>query len=176
MEWIQKGSKGDDVLEIQKKLQAKGFDPGPIDGIFGSKTDSAVRRFQEANKLQVDGIVGPETGGALGISAAREAAAAGGALADRAAQATEVKAKDFDPAAGVKAEEARKKAEAVGKKGEDTLSALKKPADEMSKDDAVEAVTDAMKGTKEQVEEEFEGKIGGSLWSRITGRNRNRDR
>ena len=79
MEWIQQGSRGDDVLEIQKKLQAMGFDPGPLDGIFGSKTTDAVRRYQESKGLQVDGIVGPETGGSLGISAAQEVASTGGA-------------------------------------------------------------------------------------------------
>ena len=82
MEWIQQGSQGDDVLTVQKKLQAMGFDPGPIDGIFGSKTTSAVRRFQEKHGLQVDGIVGPETGGALGMLE-QEASASKDMMADQ---------------------------------------------------------------------------------------------
>lgn len=49
------------VLEIQEALHAKGFDPGPHDGIRGRRTDEAIRRFQAANGLVVDGIVGPVT-------------------------------------------------------------------------------------------------------------------
>lgn len=42
-------------------LQSLGYDPGPIDGIFGPRTKNAVMRFQRDNGLKVDGIVGPET-------------------------------------------------------------------------------------------------------------------
>ena len=55
------GSIGADVKEIQSRLSAQGFDPGPIDGIFGPRTDTAVRRFQAARGLVEDGIVGPQT-------------------------------------------------------------------------------------------------------------------
>lgn len=168
MEWIQQGSKGDDVLEVQKKLQAKGFDPGPIDGIFGSQTTDAVRRFQEANSLQVDGIVGPETGGALGMLEAEEAAGKP-QMADR-GDSMKAKTRSVDPAAGVKAEASAKKVEETKKAGEATFDALKKSSDDRS--DAVEAVTGAMKSTEKKVDE----KIGGSLWSRIRRKKTNRDR
>ena len=46
---------------MQQKLSDAGFDPGPIDGIFGSKTDAAVRKFQGSKGITVDGIVGPIT-------------------------------------------------------------------------------------------------------------------
>jgi uncharacterized protein (TIGR02594 family) len=53
------------IQEIQHQLARKGFDPGPVDGIWGRMTESAVRRFQAAHNLLVDGIVGPHTSKAL---------------------------------------------------------------------------------------------------------------
>lgn len=54
--------KGDDVRQCQEQLTKKGFtEVGTIDGAFGLKTDSAVRHFQAANDLQIDGIVGQKT-------------------------------------------------------------------------------------------------------------------
>ena len=67
MEMLRRGSSGDAVEALQKKLLAKGVNPGSADGIFGPKTEDAVRRFQEREGLQVDGIVGPKTFGALGM-------------------------------------------------------------------------------------------------------------
>ncbi len=55
------GSKGDEVRKIQERLQASGFYKGPIDGDFGGGTEAAVKRFQKANGLTADGIVGPIT-------------------------------------------------------------------------------------------------------------------
>jgi peptidoglycan hydrolase-like protein with peptidoglycan-binding domain len=52
---------------IQKKLSDLGYDPGPIDGIMGPLTRAAIRAFQAARGLAVDGIVGPQTAGALGV-------------------------------------------------------------------------------------------------------------
>lgn len=49
------------TLEIQKALKAAGFDPGAIDGIPGRNTLAAVKAFQGARGLAVDGIVGPVT-------------------------------------------------------------------------------------------------------------------
>ncbi|MCM1217040.1 MAG: peptidoglycan-binding protein [Lachnospiraceae bacterium] len=59
MPLLKKGSKGEDVKTLQKLL---GVD---VDGIFGSKTEAAVKEFQQKNKLKVDGKVGPETWGKL---------------------------------------------------------------------------------------------------------------
>jgi uncharacterized protein (TIGR02594 family) len=53
------------VRDIQQRLAALGYTPGPIDGIWGRQTQAAVRRFQEQHGLTVDGIVGPITLGAL---------------------------------------------------------------------------------------------------------------
>ncbi len=49
------------VRTSQDQLTALGFDTGGSDGIAGPKTAAAVRAFQEANGLTVDGIIGPQT-------------------------------------------------------------------------------------------------------------------
>src|SRR6185436_16415878 len=55
------GLKGTRVLALQAKLKALGFDPGAVDGLFGSNTQNAVKGFQTAKALQADGIAGPLT-------------------------------------------------------------------------------------------------------------------
>ena len=55
------GSRGNSVKELQKKLNSLGFNAGVVDGIFGTKTRSAVMDFQRKNGLVVDGIVGKAT-------------------------------------------------------------------------------------------------------------------
>ncbi len=54
------------VLELQTLLEVRNFSPGAVDGIYGPTTEEAVRAFQQANNLMVDGIVGPQTWAALG--------------------------------------------------------------------------------------------------------------
>ncbi|APH17725.1 M14 family metallopeptidase [Clostridium botulinum] len=61
MRILKKGDRGSDVRKIQAVLQKIGYDVGPIDGIFGSNTEEAVKRFQLNNGLVVDGIIGPKT-------------------------------------------------------------------------------------------------------------------
>ncbi|ENJ9655072.1 LysM peptidoglycan-binding domain-containing protein [Clostridium botulinum] len=61
MRVLKKGDRGSDVKKIQAVLQKIGYDVGPIDGIFGSNTEEAVKRFQLNNRLAVDGIIGPKT-------------------------------------------------------------------------------------------------------------------
>lgn len=58
---IRKGSRGDAVKKAQTNLKARGYDPGAVDGLFGAKTHSAVRRYQSDRGLTVDGVVGPRT-------------------------------------------------------------------------------------------------------------------
>lgn len=62
---LRKGSKGDAVKELQTLLNAHGFNCGAVDGIFGKNTLAAVREFQKANGLALDGVVGPKTWAAL---------------------------------------------------------------------------------------------------------------
>lgn len=62
---LQRGSKGPEVLALQKALAAAGFNPHGLDGSFGSKTEAALRAFQRAAGIVVDGKAGPQTWGAL---------------------------------------------------------------------------------------------------------------
>ncbi len=63
---IQTGSTGGDVRRLQRVLvMMKSFGPEGIDGIFGTKTEAAVRDFQKGASITVDGIVGPDTWNAL---------------------------------------------------------------------------------------------------------------
>ena len=61
MPMVYRGCTGDAVKTLQEKLNAKGFNSGNVDGIFGAKTYAAVTAFQKANSLGVDGIVGKLT-------------------------------------------------------------------------------------------------------------------
>lgn len=60
---MKKGSKGDEVKKVQEALKSLGHDLGKwdIDGIFGSKTEEAVKAFQELNGLEVTGIIDEAT-------------------------------------------------------------------------------------------------------------------
>ncbi len=62
------GSVGQEVLELQQRLLAAGYSPGPMDGIFGKKTLQAVRAFQKDRGLPVTGLVDEITAKALGIT------------------------------------------------------------------------------------------------------------
>jgi peptidoglycan hydrolase-like protein with peptidoglycan-binding domain len=53
------------VRALQRRLRSVGAAPGPVDGRFGRVTQAALRRFQSARGLAVDGIVGPRTRAAL---------------------------------------------------------------------------------------------------------------
>ena len=61
------GSRGSEVRTIQEKLKRWGYYTGSVDGIYGSLTVSAVKRFQQKNGLTVDGIAGENTLNAMGI-------------------------------------------------------------------------------------------------------------
>lgn len=61
------GSYGNEVRAIQERLKNWGYYNGEVDGIFGSKTLSAVKYFQRTHGLTPDGIAGPATLAKLGI-------------------------------------------------------------------------------------------------------------
>ncbi len=63
---------------IQQKLKELGYYKGSIDGVYGQGTRSAVIAFQKANGLSADGIVGPKTASALGVTINSEEVAQSG--------------------------------------------------------------------------------------------------
>jgi peptidoglycan hydrolase-like protein with peptidoglycan-binding domain/L,D-peptidoglycan transpeptidase YkuD (ErfK/YbiS/YcfS/YnhG family) len=64
---LRRGSSGTQVRCLQARLTALGYPVGPIDGAFGTMTSNGVVRYQRTKGLFVDGVVGPQTGTALGI-------------------------------------------------------------------------------------------------------------
>jgi len=59
--YLMKGDKGEKVGELQSRLKVLKYYAGKIDNDFGTLTDRAVRKFQEDNKLVVDGKAGAKT-------------------------------------------------------------------------------------------------------------------
>ncbi len=58
--FLEEGSSGNEVMELQKSLNKAGYDAGNADGKFGLKTKEALMKFQTANGLKSDGIAGYE--------------------------------------------------------------------------------------------------------------------
>ena len=61
MSVLKPGDRGPEVEELQRKLLELGYDPDGIDGIFGPKTERAVKNIQADAGLPINGIVGPGT-------------------------------------------------------------------------------------------------------------------
>lgn len=57
------------VKEVQRALDSRGFEVGSVDGIWGSQTRSALKKFQSSNGLRATGELNDETYNALGVSA-----------------------------------------------------------------------------------------------------------
>jgi len=55
------GSSGEAVRQLQSALRGLGYDPGAVDGQLGSRTEAAVKAFQRAQGIGVDGVVGDIT-------------------------------------------------------------------------------------------------------------------
>lgn len=71
------GSRGNEVRTIQDKLKRWGYYNGSVDGIYGTQTVSAVKKFQQKNGLAVDGIAGPKTLAAMGINSSSSGSSGG---------------------------------------------------------------------------------------------------
>ena len=69
---LRRGSRGDLVITLQQMLEKAGYTPGKIDGIYGAKTEEAVKAFQGAHGLKADGICGQKTWAALDNAAPLE--------------------------------------------------------------------------------------------------------
>lgn len=68
-----RGSTGSTVSQIQKLLKEQGFYSGDVDGVYGSRTEEAVKKYQQRYGLKVDGMAGPQTLQYLGISSSGSA-------------------------------------------------------------------------------------------------------
>lgn len=77
-ELYKKGSSGATVTEIQTRLKEWGYYDGEVDGVYGSRTEAAVRYFQSSNGLSADGQVGNQTLAALGITPSDSGSSGGG--------------------------------------------------------------------------------------------------
>lgn len=73
---VKRGSTGAAVTALQEMLVELGYDTGGVDGIYGAKTEAAVRSVQAAAGLSVDGICGVGTWGALTAAVDKAAASA----------------------------------------------------------------------------------------------------
>ena len=58
---LRKGSTDPAVRDLQQAMKTLGHDPGPIDGVFGNATESAVKAFQREREIPADGVVGKVT-------------------------------------------------------------------------------------------------------------------
>lgn len=65
---IRRGATGDLVIELQKRLNNEMGAGLTVDGVFGKKTEEAVKAFQSTHGLKADGVVGPKTWAALGVT------------------------------------------------------------------------------------------------------------
>ena len=68
METLRENSGGEDVRKLQKRLEKLGFSPGATDGDFGPATKAALIAFQKSEGLLADGVAGPKTLRALGLT------------------------------------------------------------------------------------------------------------
>lgn len=75
------GSSGNEVKQIQTRLKAWGYYNGAVDGVYGSKTQAAVKSFQRANGLTADGVAGPKTLAAIGLPTGSTSNSSGGGSA-----------------------------------------------------------------------------------------------
>lgn len=65
MSGLKKGSRGSEVKELQQALKNKGYNVGVVDGIFGTKTDIALKSYQKSLGVTADGILGSWVKGVL---------------------------------------------------------------------------------------------------------------
>lgn len=64
---LRRGVKSEEVKLLQQALNKAGYSVGAVDGSYGPATEAAVKAYQKANKLSIDGIAGQQTLGSLGL-------------------------------------------------------------------------------------------------------------
>ena len=62
---LRRGSNGNAVRRVQKRMTLAGYDAGDVDGIFGAATEAGVKALQRASGLDDDGVVGAQTWNAI---------------------------------------------------------------------------------------------------------------
>jgi peptidoglycan hydrolase-like protein with peptidoglycan-binding domain len=62
---VKRGDRGEAVSAVQHRLAWEGFFEGDLDGVFGDRTEAAVRQFQNERGIAEDGAIGPKTWAAL---------------------------------------------------------------------------------------------------------------
>jgi len=65
---LKQGDKGEEVLNLQQALKAKGFNPGGLDGIFGPGTEAALLNFQKSEQIVESGVLDPHSAAVLGVN------------------------------------------------------------------------------------------------------------
>ena len=90
MSTVQYGMTGSSVRHLQQALVDQGYDIA-VDGDFGDGTYAAVRHFQEANDLDVDGIAGHDTLAALGLGVAHSHSHSGHPMLESGSQGSAVR-------------------------------------------------------------------------------------
>ncbi len=73
-----RGASGETVKKIQRRLSDWGYYSGAVDGIYGSGTEAAVKKFQKKNGLTPDGVAGPATLAAIGLPSGSGGSSGGG--------------------------------------------------------------------------------------------------
>ena len=77
-ESYKKGSSGETVKKLQQRLSDWGYYSGSVDGVYGSATEAAVKKFQQKNGLSPDGVAGPATLAAIGLPSGSGGSTGGG--------------------------------------------------------------------------------------------------
>lgn len=72
------GSRGNEVRNIQQRLRDWGYYNGAVDGIYGTKTRSAVIKFQKKHNITADGVCGPETLELIGLPTGKDTSQSNG--------------------------------------------------------------------------------------------------
>ena len=86
----------ENVKEVQEALRDKGHNPGAIDGVMGSKTQKALRDFQQANNIKATGTLDAETAAALGVENDQPSAASGGTRSEQGTSAKPKQPRDAE--------------------------------------------------------------------------------